>query len=66
MEPPRRLKSAIVSRIKVMASLDIAERRLPQDGVIKMKAATARRSTPSLRVADGFRREGRASTARQR
>ena len=38
MEPPSRLKAAIVSRIKVMASLDIAERRLPQDGVIKMKA----------------------------
>ena len=40
MEPPRRLKEAIVSRIKVMAALDIAERRLPQDGVIKMKAAS--------------------------
>jgi len=38
MEAPRRLKQAIVSRIKVMASLDIAERRLPQDGVIKMKS----------------------------
>ena len=37
MQPPARLKAAIVSRIKVMASLDIAERRLPQDGVIKMK-----------------------------
>ena len=30
--PPRHLASAIVSRIKVMADLDIAERRLPQDG----------------------------------
>ena len=39
MEPPSRLKAAIVSRIKVMASLDIAERRLPQDGVIKMKSS---------------------------
>ncbi|MGH7896902.1 MAG: type IV-A pilus assembly ATPase PilB [Candidatus Binatia bacterium] len=38
MEPPSRLKSAIASRIKVMASLDIAERRLPQDGMIKLKA----------------------------
>src|SRR5438477_4406115 len=37
MQPPVRLKAAIVSRIKVMAQLDIAERRLPQDGVIKMK-----------------------------
>ena len=32
MEPPARLHAAIVSRIKVMARMDIAERRLPQDG----------------------------------
>ncbi|HZR82097.1 MAG TPA: type IV-A pilus assembly ATPase PilB [Candidatus Binatia bacterium] len=37
MQPPVKLKSAITSRIKVMASLDIAERRLPQDGRIKVK-----------------------------
>jgi type IV pilus assembly protein PilB len=37
MKPPLRLKNAITSRIKVMASLDIAERRLPQDGRIKLK-----------------------------
>ena len=37
MQPPIRLKAAIASRIKVMGSLDIAERRLPQDGVIKIK-----------------------------
>jgi type IV pilus assembly protein PilB len=37
MRPPLRLKNAITSRIKVMAQLDIAERRLPQDGRIKMK-----------------------------
>lgn len=35
--PPRRLRAAIVSRIKIMAKLDIAERRLPQDGRIKVK-----------------------------
>jgi general secretion pathway protein E len=34
--PPRRLQSAVVSRIKIMATLDIAERRLPQDGRIKL------------------------------
>jgi general secretion pathway protein E len=34
--PPRRLQTAIVSRIKIMAGLDIAERRLPQDGRIKL------------------------------
>jgi len=33
---PYKLRSAIVSRLKIMASLDIAERRLPQDGRIKM------------------------------
>ena len=37
MKPPLKLKNAIVSRLKIMASLDIAERRLPQDGRIKMK-----------------------------
>ncbi len=37
MKPPVKLKSSIVSRIKIMAQLDIAERRLPQDGRIKMK-----------------------------
>jgi len=37
MRPPLKLKNAITSRIKVMAALDIAERRLPQDGRIKLK-----------------------------
>ncbi|MHB9023286.1 MAG: type II secretion system ATPase GspE [Armatimonadota bacterium] len=37
--PPRRLQSAITSRLKIMANLDIAERRLPQDGRIKSKIA---------------------------
>jgi len=36
-KPPLKLKNAIVSRLKIMASLDIAERRLPQDGRIKLK-----------------------------
>ena len=34
--PPPRLSAAIVSRIKIMAKLDIAERRLPQDGRLKL------------------------------
>jgi general secretion pathway protein E len=38
---PRALHSAIVSRIKIMASLDIAERRVPQDGHIRIGAAGA-------------------------
>ncbi len=37
MKPPIKLKNAITSRIKIMADLDIAERRLPQDGRIKIK-----------------------------
>ncbi|MBP6962991.1 MAG: type II secretion system ATPase GspE [Armatimonadetes bacterium] len=35
--PPKRLQSAIISRLKIMSNLDIAERRLPQDGRIKTK-----------------------------
>jgi general secretion pathway protein E len=35
--PPRELKMAIISRVKLMARLNIAERRLPQDGRIKIK-----------------------------
>ncbi|HVN31324.1 MAG TPA: type IV-A pilus assembly ATPase PilB [Thermoanaerobaculaceae bacterium] len=38
MNPPQRLKDAITSRIKVLAKLDIAEKRLPQDGRIRLKA----------------------------
>ncbi len=37
--PPRRLQSAIISRLKIMANLDIAERRKPQDGRIKTRIA---------------------------
>lgn len=35
--PPKRLESAIISRIKIMAGMDIAEKRKPQDGRIKIK-----------------------------
>jgi len=37
--PPRQFKSAVVSRLKILAKLNIAERRLPQDGRIKTKIA---------------------------
>jgi type IV pilus assembly protein PilB len=37
MKPPMKLKSAIISRLKIMSELDISERRLPQDGRIKLK-----------------------------
>jgi len=38
MKPPYALKNALVSRLKIMSKLDISERRLPQDGRIKLKA----------------------------
>ena len=41
MRPPLKLKEAITSRIKIMARLDIAEKRLPQDGRIKIKTKIA-------------------------
>jgi type IV pilus assembly protein PilB len=37
MKPPMKMKNALISRIKIMSKLDIAERRLPQDGRIKLK-----------------------------
>ncbi len=37
MQPPMKLKAAIISRVKIMSQLDIAERRLPQDGRIKIR-----------------------------
>ncbi len=37
MKPPKKMQAALVSRFKIMASLNIAERRVPQDGRIKLK-----------------------------
>ena len=37
VSPPKRLEPAIISRLKIMSNLDIAERRLPQDGRIKLR-----------------------------
>jgi type IV pilus assembly protein PilB len=37
MKPPMKLRSALISRFKIMAQLNIAERRVPQDGRIKLK-----------------------------
>src|SRR5690606_945073 len=42
MQPPLKMKNAIASRLKIMSSLDIAERRLPQDGRIKLKMGRGR------------------------
>ena len=40
LSPPKRYQQAIISRIKIMANLNIAENRLPQDGRIKVKYGT--------------------------
>jgi len=42
MKPPLKLKNALTSRVKIMSELDIAERRLPQDGRIKLKLGRGR------------------------
>ncbi len=42
MKPPLKLRNAVVSRLKIMSRLDIAERRLPQDGRIKLKIGRGR------------------------
>jgi type IV pilus assembly protein PilB len=47
MAPPFKFKAAIISRLKIMAELDIAERRVPQDGRIKIKVVNR---TIDLRV----------------
>jgi type IV pilus assembly protein PilB len=44
MRPPMKMRDAITSRIKIMSKLDIAEKRLPQDGRIKIKAKLDGRS----------------------
>ena len=37
MKPPNQIKNAVIARVKIMAKMDIAEKRLPQDGRIKIK-----------------------------
>ena len=44
MHPPLKLKEAITSRCKIMAKLDIAEKRLPQDGRLKIKTKVSGRT----------------------
>jgi type IV pilus assembly protein PilB len=44
MHPPLRLRDALISRIKIMSKLDISEKRLPQDGRIKIKLKANGRS----------------------
>lgn len=44
MHPPMRMRDALISRLKIMAKLDISEKRLPQDGRIKIKVKIDNRS----------------------
>jgi type IV pilus assembly protein PilB len=48
-DPPKKLQAALVSRIKIMSNMSIAEKRLPQDGRIQMRTSDARTSI-DLRV----------------
>src|SRR5215208_6839005 len=44
MHPPLKLRDALISRVKIMSKLDISEKRLPQDGRIKIKVRVDSRS----------------------
>ncbi len=55
MRPPTHLKNALISRIKIMSRLDIAERRLPQDGRIQLKDKGTRDGLQGLGSAYTFR-----------
>jgi type IV pilus assembly protein PilB len=48
-DPPKKLQSAIISRLKIMSNMSIAERRLPQDGRIQMRTTDGKTSI-DLRV----------------
>src|SRR5207244_13402276 len=50
--PPKNMQVALASRIKIMSNLDIAERRLPQDGRMRVKVGGRDRSEAS-RVGEG-------------
>ena len=65
MRSPRSIQAGVISRLKVMADINIAERRVPQDGRITMKVS-GRGDRPARRdAADGVRREGRHANPRQ-
>ncbi len=62
--PPRHLANAITTRIKVMAELDIAERRLPQDGRIELNVGGQLGRPAGERAADHVRRMRRHASPR--
>ena len=64
LEPPRALHAALVSRLKIMANLDIAEKRLPQDGRIALKLGDRAVDVRVSTLPDRARRARRAAPAR--
>ena len=65
MKPPLKMKAALVSRFKIMSQLNIAERRVPQDGRIKLKMGNEGHRLPRVDAAHALRREDRAANSRQ-
>jgi type II secretory ATPase GspE/PulE/Tfp pilus assembly ATPase PilB-like protein len=57
-ELPKWVQGAITSRLKIMASLDIAEKRRPQDGRIKNKQGQKRDRDEGVNPSRGFRGKG--------
>jgi len=53
--PPKRLQAAIISRVKIMAGISIAEKRLPQDGRIQLKLDNSNRGSRSSGAVVGAR-----------
>ena len=65
MRSPRSIQAGVISRLKVMADINIAERRIPQDGRISMKVGGRGHRPPCRDPADGVRRKGRHANPRQ-
>ena len=63
MNPPHSMHAAIVSRLKIMANLDIAERRLPQDGRIRAMVQRPQDRPAHQHAAHRPRREGASSVS---
>ena len=65
MRSPRSIQAGVISRLKVMADINIAERRIPQDGRITHEGRRPRHRPACRDPADGVRREGRHAHPRQ-
>ena len=63
--PPKKLKAALISRVKIMSKLNIAERRLPQDGRIKAEGPGKRYRFARLHASDPVWRKRRHAHSRQ-